>query len=50
MKCAICGGPIGQGEPVVMADAGYAHRFRSTCEYEFEQGKVRAHALSQAIN
>jgi hypothetical protein len=33
MRCEICRGPIGTGEPVVTYANGLAHRFRTTCDW-----------------
>jgi hypothetical protein len=53
LKCAICGGPINLGEPVVAYDAGFAHRFKTTCEWEAknlaEIDRVNAHALGVKV-
>lgn len=33
MYCEICKGPIYHGEPVVSYDNGWAHRFKTWCDY-----------------
>ncbi len=43
--CKLCGGKIGQGEPVVTVGDGLAHRFRATCEYERDKSALQAHSL-----
>ncbi len=50
LKCVICGGPIGTGEPVIQTTLGPAHRFKTTCEFELEAEKVRAHAIGVATD
>lgn len=36
-RCQICGGPIGSGEPVVVWEEGFAHRFRPTCDWHKDE-------------
>lgn len=52
--CVLCGGPIGNGEPVVFHGEGLAHRFKTTCEHERELAAERdrdiMHALGVSID
>ncbi len=47
--CVLCGGPIGNGEPVVRCGDGFAHRFKNTCEYERELAAERDRNILHAL-
>lgn len=36
LKCAVCSYPLTQGDMIVYTDAGWAHRFSTTCKRVLE--------------
>lgn len=46
MRCGICGGIVGTGEPVVAHGEGVAHRFSTSCDWY--KKKLTEYAAAQA--